>query len=156
MSETNALLAAIKRAARERPETVCYHARGSAPTTYGALWSQASALAGALAKRVPGQGPIIVVGHKEALTVAAFLGCLMSGHAYALVDVELPSARVRDIASQIPQATLLATCDVAGGLADLLPTARLLDARALLRGAALQEAFLVSCPRERWVTDDQT
>ncbi|QOY60286.1 amino acid adenylation domain-containing protein [Thermophilibacter immobilis] len=156
MSEKNALLAAIEKTARERPETVCYRARGAAPTTYGTLWSQATALASALADRVPGQGPVIVLGHKEALTVAAFLGCLMSGHAYAPVDVELPTARVRDIASQIPHATLLATCDVPRGLADLLPTARLLDARALVRAAASQEAPLVPCPRERWVTGDQT
>ena len=113
MTGTNALLEAVEGNVRRAPGAPVF-AEGETGrvTSYQELWDAARRLAAGLAARVAGRGPVLVLGHKEALTVEAFLGCLMSGHAYVPVDVELPPERVRSIAGQIPGAVLLATCPV--------------------------------------------
>lgn len=133
MTGTNALLEAVEGNARRAPGAPAFvEGETGLVTSYQELWDAARRLAAGLAARVAGRGPVLVLGHKEALTVEAFLGCLMSGHAYVPVDVELPPERVRSIASQIPGAVLLATCPVREELAGVLSGCALLDAGALL------------------------
>jgi D-alanine--poly(phosphoribitol) ligase subunit 1 len=148
----NALLDAVEKTAGATPDAAAYCVAGEDVTTYGELWAGACAIATELHARVEGSQPVMVLGPKGALTVKALLACLMSGHAYVPVDVELPAQRVADIAGQIAHATLLAACDVPEALAAALPSANVLDARELLAegtGAA-------PLPREGWVAGEDT
>ena len=148
----NVLLDAVEATAKANPGAAAYDAAGAPKTTYGELWRITCQLAGELGKEVPGAEPVLVLGPKSPLTLAAFLACLMSGHAYVPVDAELPAQRVRDIACQIEGATMLLTSDVPGQLAGSLPDARMLDARELLPKAASPAPL----PRESWVSGEQT
>lgn len=151
MREENALLDAIEKNVRRAPDAPAFFEGGTgAVTSYRSLWDAARSLAGGLAARVPGRGPVLVLGRKEALMVEAFLGCLMSGHAYVPVDAELPAERVRSIAGQIPGAVLLATCAVREELADALGGCTLLDVRDLLGSGS------PAPKRDAWVSGEQT
>lgn len=154
----NVLLDAVQSFAEKDPGAPAYRAHGQETVTYGELWSAACALARGLAARIEGRDPILVLGPKRALTVEAFLACLMSGHAYVPIDVELPARRVADIAGQMGDAVLLATCEVPAALAGELSGARIVDARALLRERPATSGGEAACPlpREAWVQGEQT
>ncbi len=127
-------------------------------TTYGDLWSAACRIAHGLAERVTGTGPVLVLGPKSALTVECFLACLMSGHAYVPIDVELPARRVADIAGQIEDATMLSACEVPAGFAQVMPGAGVIDADALLgeKDAAEDGGACEPLPRSMWVSGEKT
>lgn len=151
MTGTNALLEAVEGNVRRAPGAPAFvEGETGLVTSYQELWDAARRLAAGIAARVAGRGPVLVLGHKEALTVEAFLGCLMSGHAYVPVDVELPPERVRSIASQIPGAVLLATCPVREELAGVLSGCALLDAGALLEDGG------PAPDRDAWVSGEET
>ena len=156
----NVLLDAVEATAKANPGAVAYDVAGSPKTTYGELWRTVCLLAGGISQEAPGTEPILVLGPKSPLTLAAFLACLMSGHAYVPVDAELPAQRVSDIACQIEGATMLLTADVPSQLAGSLPDARMLDARSLLAqdGSASDAAAAdpVPLPRAFWVSGEQT
>lgn len=154
----NALLAAVREHALESPgaPALCVRVAGEPrATTYAELWSAASAVAAGLVERVAGDGPVIVLGDKSSLTVASLLGCLMAGHAFVPLDADLPAARVRCIAEQIPHAVLLASRGVPDDLADALEGCELIDARDLTRAfagaAAPDESIWVSGERTQYV-----
>lgn len=151
MATTNVLLDAIERTAASIPDAPAFRSAEEPAMTYVQMWRGACAIARGLAP-VPGRGPVLVLGPKRALTVECLLACLMSGHAYVPLDVELPPKRFADIAGQISGATLLTACDVPDALADVLPSARVLDARELLAAHTTAEPL----PRETWVTGEQT
>ncbi|MDO4849687.1 MAG: amino acid adenylation domain-containing protein [Coriobacteriia bacterium] len=152
MAQTNVLLDAVRATAEALPGEPAFAAPGAVAVTYGDLWCAACAVARGLDGARGDREPVLVLGPKSALTVECFLACLMSGHAYVPVDVELPPRRVADIAAQLGDATLLVACDVPAGLAEALPTAKVLDARELLAAGAGAEAL----PPGRWVSGDQT
>ena len=149
---SNALLRAVEKTVRTTPGARAFMTSGTPATTYAELWQTASSLAQGLCERAGGRGPVLVLGPKSATTVAAFLACLMSGHAYVPVDAELPAQRICDIATQIKDATLLATDALAPELAAALPDVRLLQARDLL--AAHPDAAAPDAGR--WVTGEET
>lgn len=151
MASTNVLLDAIERTAASTSDAPAFRSAEGPAMTYVQMWRGACAIARGLAP-VPGRGPVLVLGPKRALTVECLLACLMSGHAYVPLDVELPPKRFADIAGQISGATLLTACDVPDALADVLPSARVLDARELLAAHTTAEPL----PRETWVTGEQT
>ena len=154
--DTNVLLGAVQRQAKESPGSPAFFSATEGEATYGDLWRAACGIAQGLDRKVPGRGPVLVLGPKSALTVASFLGCLMSGHAYVPVDAELPARRVSDIAGQIEDATMLATCEVPRALRDVLPSGQVIDAAALLSAGVAAGEPCAPLPRERWVGGDET
>ena len=154
--DTNVLLSAVERQAKESPDSPAFFSAAEGETTYGELWRAACGVARGLARKVAGRGPVLVLGPKSALTVASFLGCLMSGHAYVPVDAELPARRVSDIAGQIEGATMLATCGVPEALRDVLPPGRVIDAAALLSAGPASGEPCAPLPREQWVSGEET
>lgn len=154
--DTNVLLSAVRRQAKESPDTPVLFSATEGETTYGELWRAACGIAQGLARKVAGRGPVLVLGPKSALTVASFLGCLMSGHAYVPVDAELPARRVSDIAGQIEGATMLATCGVPRALRDVLPSGQIIDAAALLSARPAAGEACAPLPREQWVSGEET
>ena len=107
----NVLLDSVMRWARLAPDAPAFSAASCQDTTYAQRWGQACVIARGLDAHLAGRGPVLVLGRKTATTVASFLACLMSGHAYVPVDVSLPARRVHDIAGQIEGAAwLLASC----------------------------------------------
>ena len=153
--DTNVLLGAVERQAKESPESPAFFLAAEGETTYGELWRAACGIARGLTEKVAGRGPVLVLGPKSALTVASFLGCLMSGHAYVPVDAELPARRVSDIAGQIEGATMLATCGVPEALSDALPSGRVIDAAALLSAGPAAGEACAPLPREQWVSGEE-
>ena len=146
----NALLDAVERTAHAHPCAPAFRRPGHPDVTYGELWEQASLVATTLLEEVPGRAPVLVLGEKDASTVAAFLGCLMSGHAYVPIDASLPARRVRDIAGQIDRVSLVATCDVAPELEDALAGCR------IVRPLAPTDAPACAPDRSVWVSDEDT
>ena len=153
MADTNVLLDAVGRTASTNPGAPAFRAAGEAETSYGQLWANTCAIARGL-ERIPGRGPVLVLGPKSALTVECLLACLMSGHAFVPVDAELPAKRVSDIAGQIEGATLVAACDAPEALAGVLPDVELIDARELL--GATRPGEVAPLPRETWISGEQT
>ena len=86
----NVLLDSVMRWARLAPDASAFSAASCQDTTYAQLWGQACVIAHGLDAHLGGRGPVLVLGRKTATTVASFLACLMSGHAYVPVDVSLP------------------------------------------------------------------
>lgn len=154
--DTNVLLSAVERRAKESPDSPAFFSATEGETTYGELWRAACGIAWGLSEKVAGRGPVLVLGPKSALTVASFLGCLMSGHAYVPVDAELPARRVSDIAGQIEGATMLATCEVPEALRDVLPSGRVIDAVALLSAGPASGEPCAPLSREQWVSGEET
>ena len=154
--DTNVLLSAVERRAKESPDSPAFFSATEGETTYGELWRAACGIARGLSEKVAGRGPVLVLGPKSALTVASFLGCLMNGHAYVPVDAELPARRVSDIAGQIEDATMLATCEVPEALRDVLPSGRVIDAVALLSAGPASGEPCAPLPREQWVSGEET
>lgn len=154
--DTNVLLSAVRRQAKESPDTSVFFSAMEGEMTYGELWRAACGIAQGLARKVAGRGPVLVLGPKSALTVASFLGCLMSGHAYVPVDAELPARRVSDIAGQIEGATMLATCEVPRALRDVLPSGQIIDAAALLSARPAAGEVCAPLPSEQWVSGEET
>lgn len=135
----------LSRERRLDPDAPAFRSAEEPATTYSQMWHNACVIAHGLAS-IPGRGPVLVLGPKRALTVECLLACLMSGHAYVPLDVELPPKRFADIVGQIRGATLLTACDAPDALASALPDARVLDARELLGARTTAEPL----PREMW------
>lgn len=152
MSQTNDLLARVRDVVRNQPEMPAYKVQGEGVTTYAQLWAHACHVADALLKRTSNRAPVIVLGKKSSLMVSSFLGCLMSGHAFVPVDSGLPTTRIHDIASQIEDTLVLATCDVSDELVELLPQSSVLDARKL----AVEGQQAAEPDETVWVSGEQT
>lgn len=73
------------------------HVSGEQRLTYGELVRRSDALAARLARLLPDQSPVVVLGHKEPEMLVGFLACAKAGHAYVPVDSVLPRQRVEQI-----------------------------------------------------------
>lgn len=151
MARENEFVCAVERQARAHPHASAHRASGGATMTYGELWEASDRIAAALAACADGRQPAVVLGHKSALMIAGFLGCLKSGHAFAPVDVETPPARLADIMAQLGDAPMVTTDAASAALAASLPAGVALDARAAAAAAGLGPAP----DRGRWVTGDE-
>ena len=93
------IIAQIDRRAEADPEKVA-HVSGERSLTYGELRRQSDAVAGYLARELPGgREPVAVLGHREPEMLVAFLGCVKAGHPYIPVDTVLPPQRMERILS---------------------------------------------------------
>jgi D-alanine--poly(phosphoribitol) ligase subunit 1 len=102
------VLQAFDNLAAEDPTAVA-HAWRDIDLTRAELAERSTALAHALATRLPGdRGPIAVLGHKHPWMLVCFLACVRSGHAYVPIDTSLPPDRVRAILEAAGARVLLA------------------------------------------------
>lgn len=155
MAQANGFLSTVRHFARETPTRIAYRVEGEDDTTYDTLWARACLIAEALLQRTNSRVPVIVLGKKSNLMVASFLGCLMSGHAFVPVDSSLPAKRIHDIASQIEDTIVLAACDIADDLFELLPQNSMIDVRELIGG--IDPPYNTSEPSESvWVSGEET
>lgn len=155
MAQANGFLSTVRSFARKDPARLAYRVAGEDDTTYDTLWARACLVGQALLQRTNSRVPVIVLGKKSNLMVASFLGCLMSGHAFVPVDSGLPSKRIHDIASQIEDTLVLATCDISEDLFQLLPQNRLIDVRELVGG--VNPPYDTTEPDEGvWVSGEET
>lgn len=97
----NGLLGKVWWHAIARPDTPAFRSLGEEPTSYSQLWDLSTRLVAAISTACDDRSPIMVLGPKSALTVASFLACLRSGHAYVPIDDATPAKRVNDIAEQL-------------------------------------------------------
>ena len=156
---TNALLDRVWHQATAHPTTPVFRSLGQRPVSYAQLWRLSSSLAVALASERADRAPVMVVGAKSALTVAAFLACLRTGHAYAPVDSSMPARRVNDIADQLAtgstRPTMLLTAPVSSLDADI-DLAGALDAQALASLVDNGTCPLARNERASWVHGEDT
>jgi D-alanine--poly(phosphoribitol) ligase subunit 1 len=81
--------------------------------SYGSLCHGAASIAQYLNRLSSGpKQPILIHGHKEPEMLIAFLGALLSGHAYAPVDTSLPAERVLQIKDMLGSPLVLTPADV--------------------------------------------
>ena len=153
----NAFLEAIERTVRERPDASAFEADGRR-VTYAHLWEVSDAIAAELSSGIEGREPVVVFGHKDFLTVAGFLGCLKSGHAYVPVDVELPASRIADILSQLASPAVVAAAPLSSALGPYVASDRVLDISSADGLAAISgHGPKAAAPaREAWVTGEET
>lgn len=86
--------------------------------TWGELLRRSKNLAAALLEALPGnRDPIVVMGHKQAEMLIAFLGCIRAGHPYVPVDSSLPVQRVERILA-VSQAKLVLTPENVATMSD--------------------------------------
>lgn len=94
------------------PDRIAYDYCGTT-NTYGQLKAASDSIAVAIAKRnVPAGRPIMIYADQHFTTIAAFLGCVKSGHAYIPVDTHSPSTRLTQIAEIARPAMTIATADL--------------------------------------------
>lgn len=99
----NALLRGVWNTASTSPETPAFRSHAEGTVTYAQLWDASTVMAAALAAERDDRAPVMVLGAKTSLTVAAFLACLRTGHAYVPVDASMPAERINDISAQLAQ-----------------------------------------------------
>ena len=102
---TNAVLDSVESTRIAAPDLPAFRAFGRPEVSYAQLWGMSTNLAAALSESPDDGSPLIVLGSKSALTVAAFLACLRTGHAFVPVDVTMPASRMEDITSQLVEAS---------------------------------------------------
>ena len=68
--------------------------------SYGQLLTRARVLAAALEQLWPGEGPILLYGHKQPALPLGMLACLLAGRAYVPCDESWPAARVETVFRQ--------------------------------------------------------
>lgn len=84
----------IDRNAARYPDRVAYEYLGKT-NTYGQLKTASDAIAVNIAARnLDRERPIMVYADQQFATIAAFLGCVKSGHAYIPVDTHSPNERL--------------------------------------------------------------
>jgi D-alanine--poly(phosphoribitol) ligase subunit 1 len=91
----------IERTAREDPGRLAF-SFPDGKLTYGELWKWSGAIAAWIRDfgLLPGQ-PIPVYGHKSPWMPVCFLACVRAGHPYVPLDVNMPAARIGDIAAAV-------------------------------------------------------
>jgi D-alanine--poly(phosphoribitol) ligase subunit 1 len=80
---------------------------GGRTLTYGELCSKSDALAAHLARSLPRNAPVIVLGHKEPELLIAYVGVVKSGRAYVPVETATPAQRIERIAAASGAALVL-------------------------------------------------
>lgn len=159
---TNALLEAVYQCAQTTPDNKAFEVKGEPPATYRELWQMACEVADRLIQLTDERDPVMVAGCKSASTVAAFMGCLMSGHAFVPIDSDLPAARIQAIQSQIEGVHALSTltpADLAttsfGTSSDALVGASFIDMSDVRDAVGSHGAPEAPSP-DRWVSGEQT
>jgi D-alanine--poly(phosphoribitol) ligase subunit 1 len=132
--------------AHAHPERLVFINSAGERMRYGELWNaseligerlRAQEAVGALATHAP----VAVLGHKQPLMLACFLGCAKSGHPYVPLDESLPAVRRDSIISQIGATT--------SAILDAHDPSNLVDPERM-SGPDLLDL----CPPEGWVTGD--
>lgn len=75
--------------------------------SYGQLLTRTKTLAAALNQLWPGDGPILLYGHKQTALPIGMLACLLAGRPYVPCDESWPAARVASVFRQAGAAALL-------------------------------------------------
>lgn len=153
MAVLNQFLAAVERQVHAHPQACAHRVSGGHAMTYAELWRASDLIAAALAAHTEDRGPVVVLGHKSPLMTAGFLGCLKSGHAFVPVDVEMPTSRLVDIASQLGEPILLSTVDLPETLEPLISARRVVDARIAVECSS---GDVAAPDRSRWVSGEET
>lgn len=93
--------------------------------SYGQLLTRARVLAAALNQLWPGEGPILLYGHKQPALPVGMLACLLAGRAYVPCDESWPAARVEAVFRQAGATALLFADEAPAPWPEELPTAPL-------------------------------
>ena len=93
--------------------------------SYGQLLTRARVLAAALNQLWPGEGPILLYGHKQPALPVGMLACLLAGRAYVPCDESWPAARVEAVFRQAGAAALLFADEAPAPWPEEFPTAPL-------------------------------
>ena len=93
--------------------------------SYGQLLTRARVLAAALEQLWPGEGPILLYGHKQPALPVGMLACLLAGRAYVPCDESWPAARVKTVFRQAGAAALLFADEAPAPWPEDLPAAPL-------------------------------
>lgn len=93
--------------------------------SYGQLLTRARVLAAALEQLWPGEGPILLYGHKQPALPVGMLACLLAGRAYVPCDESWPAARVETVFRQAGAAALLFADEAPAPWPEELPAAPL-------------------------------
>jgi D-alanine--poly(phosphoribitol) ligase subunit 1 len=138
--------------AHAHPERLAFANSSGEQASYGELWNaseligehlRAREAAGALAPHAP----VAVLGHKQPLMLACFLGCAKSGHPYVPLDESLSPARRDSIIKQIGA--------TASAILDMQDAASLTAVNAAGQEQQMAAyALLELCPRTGWVAGD--
>ncbi|HEX3946427.1 MAG TPA: amino acid adenylation domain-containing protein [Acidimicrobiales bacterium] len=114
------LVDAVAEHARSRPDHPALHDGERPSQTYAELWDDATRLAGSFREAGVGPGDQVAVwATRSAPVVAAMLGSMILGAAYAPIDPTYPAARVRRIL-EVAQPRVI-VCPDARALAGSLP-----------------------------------
>ena len=93
--------------------------------SYGQLVTRARVLAAALEQLWPGEGPILLHGHKQPALPVGMLACLLAGRAYVPCDESWPAARVESVFRQADASALLFADEAPAPWPEELPAAPL-------------------------------
>lgn len=113
----DSLLARVYLYAKLCPQAPAFRSLRDGATSYEDLWKLAGMIAQNIKERVFDTNPVMVLGSKSALTVATFLACLRTGHAYVPLDISTPPQRIAAIYQQLAEGLsdgvlpLLIVCD---------------------------------------------
>ncbi|MDR3136836.1 MAG: D-alanine--poly(phosphoribitol) ligase subunit DltA [Coriobacteriales bacterium] len=99
-------LEAFARAAILYPQRVAHQNSSGQRLSYRQLWNASERISASIGDRQRAGAlgraqPIAVIGHKEPLMLAAFIGCSKSGHPYVPLDDSLPLERINRILEQL-------------------------------------------------------
>lgn len=93
--------------------------------SYGQLLTRARVLAAALEQLWPGEGPVLLYGHKQPALPVGMLACLLAGRAYVPCDESWPAARVEAVFRQASASALLFADEAPAPWPEQLPAAPL-------------------------------
>ncbi|MDY4167293.1 MAG: AMP-binding protein [Fournierella sp.] len=93
--------------------------------SYGQLLTRARVLAAALEQLWPGEGPVLLYGHKQPALPVGMLACLLAGRAYVPCDESWPAARVEAVFRQAGASALLFADEAPAPWPEQLPAAPL-------------------------------
>ena len=126
----------LETAAYEHPNRIVYEDM-TETISFGDLYNEARRIGSALIREHLSEKPIAVMMGRSVHTIAAFLGIVYSGRAYAPIDTTQPAARIKKILSLLdPDAAI---SDGSFDLHDIVSGIRVFDQKALRDHEILKE-----------------
>lgn len=122
----------LEAAADKNPEKIAYRYKEET-LTFGQTLDLAKRIGSALLEKNLSDKPIAVLLDKHPSTIAAFLGVVYSGHAYAPLDVTMPEARLEKILENLQPSAIVTEEEFAKkftGISRLDESIRAADAEA--------------------------